>query len=165
MSPQGLVVDPLRFAVEGATVAQSRPVVGFERLADALFDPAGSLTFSVRGSRDRDGKHWLALAVAGTLTVQCQRCLEALDWALQVDNRLLLVPEGREMPEEELQEDGWDCLPVGPRLDLLELIEDEALLALPFAPRHDDCCAPSMVGGGGTTSPFAGLARLRKPEG
>ena len=165
MSPQGLVVDPLRFAIEGAAVVQSRPVVGFERLADALLDPAGSLDFSVRGSRDRDGKHWLDLSLAGTLTVQCQRCLEALDWALRVDNRLLLVREGRELPEEELQEDGWDCLPVGPRLDLLELIEDEALLALPFAPRHDDCCAPSMVGGGGTTSPFAGLARLRKPEG
>ncbi|MCB1907931.1 MAG: DUF177 domain-containing protein [Rhodocyclaceae bacterium] len=119
----------------------------------------------MRGRRDQDGKHWLELSVTGTLTVQCQRCLDALEWVLAVDSLLLLVPEDRELPEQELQEDDWDCLPVGPRLDLLELVEDEALLALPFAPRHDDCCAPSGPDGGRTTSPFAGLARLRKTEG
>ena len=165
MSPPGLIVDPFRFAREAAVVERSRPVVDFERLAGALSDSAGTLEFRVQGRQDRDGKHWLDLSVAGTLIVQCQRCLEALAWALRVDNRLLLVPEDQELPEQELQEDGWDCLPAGRQFDLLQLIEDEALLTLPIAPRHDDCCAPSGSDGGGTTSPFAGLAQLRRSEG
>jgi len=165
MSPQGLLVDPFSFAREAAEINESRPVAGFARLVAALFEARGTLDFGVRGRLDREGKHWLELTVSGSLVVQCQRCLEALEWPLQLSSVLLLVREGQDLPADELLEDGWDCLPVGGRLDLLALIEDEVMLSLPFAPRHENCSAPSRADGGERTSPFAGLARLRKPEG
>jgi len=165
MSPQGLLVDPFGFAREASEISESRPVAGFERLVAALFEPSGTLDFRVRGRVDRDGKHWLELSVSGVLVVQCQRCLEALEWPLQVSNLLLLVEEGQDLPDDEMLEDAWDSLPASGRLDVLALVEDEALLNLPIAPRHDDCSAPSRADGGERTSPFAGLARLRKPEG
>ncbi len=165
MSPQGLLVDPFGLAREASEISESRPVAGFERLVASLFEPSGTLDFSVRGRVDRDDKHWLELSVSGTLVVQCQRCLEALEWPLQVSNLLLLVKEGQVPPDDEMLEDDWDCLPAGGRLDLLALVEDEALLNLPFAPRHEGCSAPSRTDGGERTSPFAGLAQLRKPEG
>lgn len=140
-------------------------MAGFERLAAAVLDPAGMLHFTVRGWRDSDGKNWLKLELTGEPVVQCQRCLEALEWPLAASSLLLLVREDREMPDEDLNEDAWDCLPVGKHLDLLEVVEEEALLALPFAPRHEECSAPSGPDGGEGTSPFAGLANLRKPEG
>ena len=165
MSPPGLLVDPFAFARENREISESRPVDSFDRLADAVLETDGTLSFTVRGWRDADGKSWLQLELTGALVLRCQRCLEALTWPVAVSSLFLLVREDAELPDEGLEEDAWDTLPVGKRLDLLQVIEDEALLALPFAPRHDECSAPSGADGGEDTSPFAGLAILRKPEG
>lgn len=162
MSPQGLVVDPFVFARDGAQVADRRAVEDFERLAVAVFSPQGEVEFSVIGSVDRGGRKWLAVAATGTLVLQCQRCLEAVEWRFAVDGRLMLVPQDQALPDEDLQEDDWDPLPVGERLGLLEVVEDEILLALPIAPRHDECSTPSGTDGKDSTSPFAALAGLRR---
>ncbi len=165
MSPSGLLIDPFAFARESREISESCPVDSFERLADAVLVPEGSLQAAFYAWRDADGKSWLKLDLKGALVLQCQRCLEALTWPVEVSSLFLLVRDDDELPEDDLEEDAWDCLPVGKRLDLRQIVEDEALLAMPFAPRHDDCSAPSPADGGERTSPFAGLAQLRKPEG
>jgi uncharacterized protein len=38
-----------------------------------------------------------------------------------------------------------------------DLVEDELILALPYAPRHDACEARAKAMTGGKVSPFAGL--------
>ena len=41
-----------------------------------------------------------------------------------------------------------------------ELIEDEVILAVPYAPRHESCSARPSQDADGKTSPFAGLRGL-----
>jgi uncharacterized protein len=43
---------------------------------------------------------------------------------------------------------------------LRELIEDELILAVPYAPRHEDCTAAGAHGDAQKVSPFAGLRGL-----
>jgi uncharacterized protein len=73
--------------------------------------------------------------------------------------------------EEEalrLDEDSEDDVLVLPaRLDLLELLEDELILALPIVPRHEVCPTPlpmpvqAEAAEAPAPNPFAALAALR----
>jgi uncharacterized protein len=58
------------------------------------------------------------------------------------------VPEGAEMSQDELEDDTRDFLPVAGGLDVAELVEDEILLALPVAPRHERCGLPGAADAG-----------------
>jgi uncharacterized protein len=50
-------------------------------------------------------------------------------------------------------------------MDVLALVEDEIVLAVPIAPRHESCDAPRPSDGVKKESPFAALAKLRKSDG
>ena len=55
-----------------------------------------------------------------------------------------------------------DVLALGPSFDLIELIEDELLLAWPLVPRHERCAQPAhRAGAEPAASPFAALATLK----
>lgn len=136
-------------------------VAQLSRLADQLADPSGSLDFELQGMRDEEGKSFLELRVTGSLNLRCQRCLSPLPYAVAIDSRLMLVASGEEWPDEELEDDEIDAIEASRELAVLPLVEDEVLLALPTAPRHDVCALPVKMDAESRPSPFAALARLK----
>jgi uncharacterized protein len=111
---------------------------------------------------------WLHLQVATTVTLQCQRCLQPMRADLDVDNDFRFVADEDEAArlDEEIEE---DVLVESRQFDLLELVEDELILALPIVPRHDACPTPLPVAEeapeAAAPNPFAALAALRRPPG
>lgn len=156
------VLDGVAFANGGAVAVGVVAVAALPRLAEGLADDSGRLDCRVTGSRDGDGNCWLALAVSGTLGLVCQRCLKRLAFPVEIRTRLLLVLPGQAWPDEELAEDGFDAVAAEKEMALLSLIEDEVLLALPFAPMHEHCATPMQVVEEHEPSPFAVLAELKK---
>lgn len=161
--------DTIRGHIDGLEFARSRrqesgvvPVAALSRLADVLADADGVLDCELVGECDRDGDAYLLLRVSGGLNLRCQRCLGPVAYPLLIDARLLLVPPGGVWPDEELTDDGFDAVEAGKEMALLPLIEDEVLLALPIAPRHEVCEAPAPLRDGQESSPFAVLAKLKK---
>jgi uncharacterized protein len=138
------------------------PVTALARLADVLADAMGELEWSLVGSRDNWGRPTMLLRVSGGLRLGCQRCLKPLDFAVAIDSRLLLVKPGGDWPDDELEDDGLDAIEWSDEMDVLALVEDEVLLALPIAPRHADCELPGAVSNEQESSPFAALAQLKK---
>lgn len=161
MSQESFVIDLRALARDGRSVQGTVPVKSLGRLTDSLLEPVGTVTFEFQGERDDEGKLYVDLQVQGDLVLQCQRCLEALVWPCSVRNRLLLLRAGEELPEDELENDEVDALEVEPHTDLLALVEDEVLLALPLVPRHENCEPPVKAGGNEEISPFAVLRQLR----
>ena len=107
----------------------------------------------------------LQVKVSGSLPLACQRCLDAIPFDLHVDNLLELLQEGAEMSQDELEDDTRDFLPVAGKLDVTELVEDEILLVLPVAPRHERWGLPGAADAGERINPFAQLAGLKgKPN-
>lgn len=155
-------VDGLEFAVQGRVVEAAVPLASLPRLAEVAAGKAGSLDCRLEGERDEDGNHWLRLAIHGSLNLVCQRCLAAMAFPLRLESRLLLVPPGRPWPEEELAEDGFDAVAAEKEMALLPLIEEEVLLALPIAPRHESCETPVPLAEEHEPSPFAALAGFKK---
>ena len=161
MSQESFVIDLQSLAKDGGRVHRTVPVESLGRLVESLLEPVGTVTFEFQGERDDEGKLYVDLQIQGDLVLQCQRCLEAMVWPCNVQNRLLLLRSGEELPENELENDAVDALEVEPLTDLLALVEDEVLLALPLVPRHENCEPPVKAGVDDEISPFAVLRQLR----
>ncbi len=155
-------VDPFRFAAEGRSIGAEIVVGRLERLVDVVVDDSAALVFRLEGSLDASRNARLDLFVQGELTLRCQRCLAGLQWPVDIRVALQPVRPGQPIPDEELENDAIDALEVDGELDVVALVEDEVLLALPIAPRHEDCEPPRPEGGTGRESPFAALASLRR---
>jgi len=159
------ISDAFVFAREGRVLKGMLAVSDLERLHDLLAEVTGDLTFQLQGFKDEQGVPVLHVQAGGQLSLACQRCLKAIPFELDVDNLLELVPEGADMSQDELEDDTRDFLPLAGELDIAELVEDEILLALPVAPRHEKCGLPGAADAGETVHPFATLAGLKgKPN-
>lgn len=165
MSQEDVVVDPLAFARDGRCLERRLPLSALPRLAAESVGGEGEFVIRFEGLQERGGKSYLILAADGRMRLACQRCLEPMEWVCRVRSRLMLVPRGQPIPEDELEDDSYDAVEVEDRQDLLALAEDEILLALPAVPRHEQCQAPSAAGGAAKESPFAGLAKLSGGKG
>jgi uncharacterized protein len=132
---QAEVIDGLQFARSGQ---ERRGVVGMERLP-RLMQLQGStegLEYDLRGGRAGDGKPCLRLSVRGTVTLLCQRCLDPIPVPIAVDAELQLAESAREISEAD---DEIDRVLASRNMDVAGLVEDEVILALPMAARHDEC--------------------------
>lgn len=157
--------DAFAFARDARVLKGAQAVSAFERLQDLLADTAGEISWVVEGFKGDRGEPLLQLTVSGTISLACQRCLGAISFELDVDNLLEIVPEGADLSQDELEDDTRDFLPVVRELDVVELVEDEILLALPVAPRHERCGLPGAADAGERENPFAALAGLKgKPN-
>jgi uncharacterized protein len=161
------IPDVFKFAAEGGVLEGEVPLSAFGRLADQLAESADAsdvVRWQVKGSIDAEGRFRLDLDVSGRLVLRCQRCLGDLGYELVVDAALQLVRAGHKLPEDELENDEIDAIEVAGELDVLSLVEDEIILALPIVPRHEECGAlrpQELDGGARRESPFAALAGLR----
>jgi uncharacterized protein len=85
---------------------------------------------------------WLSLNAEAALPMVCQRCLGPVNVPLQVSRefRFVATEEMAEIEDEEAEE---DVLVSSRDFNLIELVEDELLMALPVVPKHVVC--PSNV--------------------
>lgn len=169
-------LDLARLADTAATLQGSWPLTGLARLTqDAA--PAGDahVRWTARGERRaRPGgpaEPWLHLEAEATVRLTCQRCLQPVDEPLAIARSFRFVADEAEAErEDELAEEDVMALPPRGRLDLLPLVEDELILALPIVPRHAECPAPlplaaadpEVAADDARPNPFAALAALKR---
>jgi uncharacterized protein len=174
-------LDVRAFARAGDRLDGATPIQECERLLAEMASPsdtAPSIHWSAQGEwRERlggAGQCWLHVTAQVRLPMVCQRCMGVVEELLEVERSFRFVPdEATAEREDEASEE--DLLVLSAQFDLLGLIEDELLMALPLVPRHEpDCPAPvrlSVQDAGfdeantsGRPHPFAALAQLkRKP--
>lgn len=166
MSHQPEVIpDPFEFARRGFSREGELDARALPRLVDCLSNVRVEQGVRyVLSGRMRDEKHFLGVQASAWLTMQCQRCLGDVQCLVEADSRLLLVPRNEALPDEGLEDDDFDPIHAGHDLDVVGLIEEELLLALPLAPTHENCSMPAAQENGDERSPFAALKGL-KPRG
>lgn len=160
-------VEPLRLTRQQAQFSGLIPVSAMPRLAAIVRDGNGEVEFELAFSRDTGGIDNVSGHFSTRVTLTCQRCLQTLQ--VPVTGRISLgivqgPQEARQLPVE------YDPLEVGADpMSLPELIEDEVLLALPFAPLHPSgqCPAGVVPEAGAQTAPerqypFAELIELKR---
>ena len=158
---QRVVIDSLAFARENGSLQGELPVASLTRVLDLLADSAGDVGYRVQGSMSPRNRPQLTLQVDGTLSVCCQRCLEGIDYPVRIRSLLELVKDEEELTQEEIEDDSKDFLAARNELDVVELIEDEVILDLPPAPRHESCTLPEAGRQAEKVSPFSVLKGLK----
>lgn len=151
------VIDGLEFARTGAKLKGAWPVASFGRLHDALRSTEGTLSYELRGVPEQQGRPALRLTVDGTLQLLCQRCLAALEFPLHIEVVLLLAETQAEVDAEPVAADGPESILAGREMPVQGLVEDEVLLAIPIAPRHEACASDTAGLKDPRQMPFAGL--------
>ena len=157
---QRIVIDSLVFAREARSLKGELPIADLTRILDVLADSVGTLGFNIEGRMSEQHRPQLLLQIDGVLSVCCQRCLEGIEYSLKV-NRLLEFVDEEELTQEEVEDDSRDFLPAQGEVDVVALIEDEIILELPSAPRHESCALPDARQEMADLSPFSVLKGLK----
>ena len=168
-------LDVRRFAEAGATLESADPLPAFRRLrAEAQGEAdAREVHWQARGElinpQHVQPQVWLHLQAQATLPLVCQRCLSPVDVPLAVDRSFRFVAdEATAAAEDDASEE--DLLVLSRSFELPELVEDELLMELPVAPRHEVCPEPVKMSaadaafdaaGPAREHPFAVLGRLK----
>jgi uncharacterized protein len=87
----------------------------------------------------------LHLSLKAVVSRTCQRCLQPVALGLQAERDFLFAPTEELAESWDAQRDDADVLVLTRSLNLLDLIEDELLLAFPLVPRHETCPEPLPV--------------------
>lgn len=93
----------------------------------------------LRSQRGGAKQTWLNLGVKTRLVMQCQRCLEPVDIAVDIAPWFRIVADEATAATLDAEMEDVDVLAAEGPLDLLTLIEDEILLSLPAVPMHEAC--------------------------
>lgn len=177
-------LDLRTLAQVSPTLSGEQPLAALERLcAEAATAVDGraarwTVTAEWREPRLKTGMDradapvlWLHLNAEADMPLTCQRCLGAVETPLLVDRwyRFVADEATAEAEDEEAEE---DVLVFSPAFDLIALLEDELIMALPLVPLHDRCPQPVVMQAGEVADapaeerphPFAALARLKQDK-
>ena len=163
------------FAAEGEPLVSTTLLQNMKRLAHESIglEADSTINWQARGElrpgAATEADVWLHLTASASIPLTCQRCMTAVDSPIKVDQwyRFVATEEIATAEDDESEE---DLLVMEPQFDLLAVLEDELIMALPVVPMHEVCpVTPQMQTGDQAAesvekpNPFAVLARLKKP--
>jgi uncharacterized protein len=170
-SPQHL--DLKAFATSQSALSGEVDLHSMPRLrADCAEEVAGKAEWSAQGelrqASDGQAAVWMHLQAKTEVPLTCQRCLKTVEQALEIDRSFRFVKD-EATAEAQDDESDEDLLVLSKDFDLLALVEDELLMALPLVPMHTSCQsehAPTSKEDSGAEAdtkpnPFAVLATMR----
>ena len=137
------------FAKDSAQLAGHMALSAFPRLALEASRPSDvaarwSARGELRSSAGEAEQVWLHLEASMPLPMVCQRCLTEVEVMLQVDRQFRFVADEETAMDldDEAEE---DLLVLEKQFDLMALVEDELLMALPVVARHEVCPTPVQL--------------------
>ena len=127
-----------------------------ERLSAAVVSIQREVSANVRFFRDESNYRVVTGELDALVSVQCERCLSALDYELHAEMDLAIVISELQLENLPKEFEGW-LLDENTDADLYEAIEEELLLALPIVSYHDeaDCLAQGQYSTGDFEEPVA----------
>ncbi|MFZ6844924.1 YceD family protein [Undibacterium sp. RuTC16W] len=167
---QAIVIDAFSFCQLNEHREGSVLIADLSRLSEESATQDGALTWSLTGGKDQLGHPQLSLAVRGQIQLMCQRCLTPFVFELDSESVLILAKDEDSADEIDalLDNDEVDVVVGSKTLNIIDLIEDEALLEIPQSPKHavcpddslDSSAAPIDAEASKKASPFAVLKKI-----
>lgn len=140
-------LDVQSFIEDAASLTGQTPVAALSRLASGLSPEADlaalpPVTWTATGrlvpQRVGAPELWLDLQAEADLEWECQRCLHGVRLPLSLERQIRFARDEAEAAQLDADSDD-DVLGLSRNFNLIELIEDELIMAQPIVPRHDVC--------------------------
>ena len=171
-----LTIDSADFVRVERHIDGQAAIASFTRLTEDLPEQASQgeasiVHWSLKGYKAPRGESMLRLSVQAAPLVECQRCLGAFHYPIDAETTLELVKSEQDLALDvdgstgEIDHDASEKILTSSHLDVLDLVEDELILCLPYVPTNDIC--PDQVALPEDNlekevSPFAVLEKLKK---
>ena len=128
-------IDPVRCAVKRLDYVGVVERAQLVRLAESVIDIQDDVEAELSFGTDAQGLTIMQGTAHTLVKLECQRCGDAFDHHCDVE--FIYTPLSAKVEEEELPE-AYEPIELDENgeIDLYELLEDELILALPFAPMH-----------------------------
>lgn len=168
-------IDPFALASKGQLIEGKIALAELKRVLPLLRSSDGEVVFSLNFDTDEAGIPRIRGKVEARLMLQCQRCMEDMDFSVSSKVQLGIVPT-REAAEH--LPDNYEPLVRDEETTIVSLLEDELILALPIVTMHkiEDCPMGKAFSkkmaddreteqddaSTGRSNPFAVLAQLKK---
>lgn len=161
------LIDPLAFAAEKRELRGSlSPAEMDERVRshEYLAGNASPLRIVLRGGKDKWQRPFLDLHVGGDMQLMCQCCMKPLAFELDENARIVLFADEGRLDEAMLSDNELEGMVAEREISVRTLVEDQILMAMPYAPRHENCGVPTGAADSGRPNPFAVLAWLKSSK-
>ena len=157
-----LVIYPERISERPQVFEGTADYVDLPALEDAVANDDMELRYTVTARLDGQRRKVVSCIIEGFVFLTCQTSLEAFRHEISVRDQLVLVDSENSLPPIEEESEAEDYMVADGPIDVLDLVEEAVLLALPMVPRKPGVSAPEKASTGGRESPFAALAGLKK---
>lgn len=138
-------IDALKMAESGRLIEGQVACQADGRLAGLIIGCEDDIHFSLDFGRQDNGQLGLTGRIQCTVSLNCQRCLEPV--SIQLDCPVALGIVSSESQMEQLPQTLEPLVCGDGPVELMKLIEDELILALPIVPVHGHCEPPSGLPG------------------
>jgi uncharacterized protein len=155
-------IDVMGLARDGASVEGEIEAAALARLSTMLAAPMGRIRYRLQGRIDERGRSAAVLHLDGLLGLRCDLCGARLEWTLSESDGFFFVDTEDELGALPITADGDEPLLASRRFDVEDLVEEQAILALPISPRHPACEARPREAQDAVSRPFAALASLKR---
>ncbi len=159
-------IDPFRSAAHKMQLQGNFMLGDMQRLVPSLHSTEGEVTVDADFAMDEQDICVLKGQLKTSLTLQCQRCMEPFKYDI-IDEFLSGIVQ-TEDEAEKLPEQYDPVIAIEGELALLDMIEDEIIIALPIVPMHDaNKCKVKLPLEAGTTesnNPFNVISILRSKD-
>ena len=161
------VIDYNKFVARGELVSGMLKRNAFTR-NEGIFSLVSDVSVKLSFRQNENGEVTLNADVSAVVSADCQRCLELLEFEIKKSSEFSICENDDKNPGNLPLNDVRDIFYANNgKLDVLGLVEDELLLAVPMIPKHENissCGAmdhePESKGISDVRRPFADLREL-----
>ena len=136
--PKRIVIDTVKFARNGQEMIHSFSVEDLQRVKDIVGDVGEEIEAKLEGGVLKTGKPFIDLSIKANLPLTCQRCLELMNFELNSSTRFIIAFGKSELTDLSDEPDDVEFLIAEEDSDVVAMVEDELLLRLPMAAKHED---------------------------
>lgn len=147
-----LIFDNGQFARQQRVLSGEVALADLPRVAGEVLG-GGMIEYALVGGRDKRERLVLDLRLSGQFQLRCQRCLAPMSFDLDEAARFVLFADEAKLDAAEAEDEDLEGLMFEREFSLFDLIEDEILLVLPYAPAHDACEPVAKVASEAVVSP------------
>ena len=130
------LVNPFRLADAGRRLEGRIAISRLKRLRPALVSNEGEVLVRLEFGRNTQGLAMIRGRLEVALQLECQRCMQPLPYVIEHELAVAVIETDA---EAELVQEQYDPVVVEDEsLMILDLVEDELMLALPLVPMHPE---------------------------
>lgn len=155
-------IDPTKFARHQRTIQGDIPLKQFSHLHGLPIVPEGNLSVDAFFGIDDQGLNYIEGYIQAELVLQCQRCLENMNYSLR--SEFSLSPVDNDEQAQKIPSHYEPVIKEAEGISFEKIMEEELILSLPIVPMHtveQECLIPTSGTNTKQMNPFEVLKNLK----